>query len=232
MPNPMAAIAGVSGITSIIGGNRSANAATSASNTQAASAQAGIAEQQRQFEAIQKNLSPFISAGSSALAQQLALIGVGGQRAQAAEIAKIENGFGFQESVRQGENAILQNASATGGLRGGNTQAALAQFRPAMLQQAIDAQYQRLGGLAAGGQASAAMTGQAGQQSAAGISNLLAQQGQAVAGGQIAGATAFNQGLGGVGQAFGFALSNPAVQQSLFGASPQFPATPNFAGLY
>ena len=54
--------------------------------------------------------------------------------------------------VQQGQDAILQNASAIGGLRGGNTQAALAQFRPALLSQLIAEQYNRLGGLSSLGQ--------------------------------------------------------------------------------
>jgi hypothetical protein len=275
MPSIEVALGGISALGSIGGSRSSSRAASGASATQAASAQAGIDEQRRQFESIQQNLSPFINAGNSALAGQLALLGMGGGAqsrepswvaeaangpsgarrtlargmqglrsasevgaqdraftAQETAFAQIENSPGFQASIQQGENAILQNASATGGLRGGNTQAALAQFRPAMLQQAIDAQYQRLGGLAASGQNSAAMVGQAGQASAGNISNLLNQQGAAVAGGQIAGAQAFGQGLQGVSQAVGYGLSSPAAQTALFGASPQFPATPNFAGLY
>lgn len=256
MPGPILAAAGISAGASLLGARSSSNAADDAAEAQAASAQLGIDEQRRQFDAIQSNLSPFVDAGSDALSQQLALLGIAppveqrtgvlgaidqvtgrqqvgqtGAEAQQAAYDAIENGAGFQQLVQQGENAILQNASATGGLRGGNTQAALAQFRPAALQQAVDLQYQRLGGLAASGQNSAALTGQAGQQSAAGISNLLQQQGAASAGASLAGATAFNQGLAGVGQAAGVALSDPGIQSSLFGSSPTF-GTPSFTGLY
>jgi hypothetical protein len=105
----------------------------------------------------------------------------------------------MQALIQQGENAILQNASATGGLRGGNVQAALAQFRPQVLSQMIGQQYQRLGGLSQMGQASAAGQASAGLQSAGAIGNLLAQQGAARAGGQIA------QGVV-PGQTFGQAL--------------------------
>jgi hypothetical protein len=94
-----------------------------------------------------QGLDPFASAGAPALAQQQALLGLRGPQAQQAAIGAIEQSPAFQAQVRQGEEAILQAASATGGLRGGNVQAALAQFRPQMLQREIDLQYGRLGGL-------------------------------------------------------------------------------------
>ena len=95
------------------------------------------------------------------LGAQEDLLGLNGADAQGRAISQIENSPYFSGLVKQGENAILQNASATGGLRGGNTQAALAQFRPNMLAAAIDQQYQRLGGLTSLGQNAAAGVGNA-----------------------------------------------------------------------
>ncbi len=57
-----------------------------------------------------------------------------GMEAQQGAISGLEGSPIFQALARQGEDAILQNASATGGLRGGNVQGALGQFRPAALQ--------------------------------------------------------------------------------------------------
>ena len=88
--------------------------------------------------------------------------------------------------TQQGETAILQNASATGGLRGGNTQAALAQFRPQLLAQLIESQYSKLGGLVSIGQNAASGTGNAGQNSSNQIINALQQQGAASAGAALA----------------------------------------------
>ena len=99
----------------------------------------------------------------------------------------------FQALARQGEEAMLQQASATGGLRGGNLQGALAQFRPQMLAQAIEDQYSRLGGMTALGQQSAAGVGSAGMQSAGQIAGLLGQQGAARAGGTLGRAAPFAQ---------------------------------------
>jgi hypothetical protein len=105
----------------------------------------------------------------------------------------------FTSMLQQGENSILQNASATGGLRGGNTQAALAQFSPALLSQMINDQYSRLGGLTALGQNAAAGVGNAGMQTGSNISALLQQQGAAQAG------NALGQGQAVAGIANGFA---------------------------
>jgi hypothetical protein len=55
-----------------------------------------------------------------------------------------------------------------------------------MLNQLIEQQYGRLGGLTTVGQASAAGQASSGMHSASNISNLLANQGAALAGGQLA----------------------------------------------
>lgn len=173
----------VGGIT---GAKQAGEAAERAGQTQAAAAQAGIEEQRRQFDKLVELMVPYVTAGTGAMGAQQALIGLGGQEAQQAAISGIEQSPLFQSLVRQGEESLLQRASATGGLRGGNIQAALAQFRPQMLQQAIEQQYSRLGGLSTLGQASAAGQAAQGMASASNIGNLLANQGQAIAGGQMA----------------------------------------------
>lgn len=113
-------------------------------------------------------------------------------------VAQIEGSPMFQALARQGEEAILQNASATGGLRGGNVQAALGQFRPALLNQFIEQQYNRLGNMARVGQASATGVGAAGTEAATNIGNLLTQSGRAQAGSALAQGNAINQALGSV----------------------------------
>lgn len=173
----------VGGIT---GSGAAAEGAQDAAATQAGASQAAIDEQRRQFDAIQKLLAPYITAGTGAVGQQQAILGLQGAGAQQQALTGIEQSPFFQSVARQGETALLQNASATGGLRGGNVQGALAQFRPQLLNQLIQERFQNLGGLTNVGQASAVGQANAGQASAANIGNLLGQQGAAVAGGQIA----------------------------------------------
>ena len=199
-----------------------------ASDVQQQAAQGGIDEQRRQFDAVQKLLQPYTQAGAGALAQQQALLGMGTPEAQQQAINALQSGPQFQALQQQGENAILQNASATGGLRGGNVQGALAQFRPALLSSLIDQQYSRLGGLASLGQNAAAGVGNAGMSTGTNIATLLGRQGQAQAGGILGQQSALT---GGINQAFG-AVQGAGGFGQLFGGNTgsnlqaQFSQTP------
>jgi hypothetical protein len=184
-----ALIAGGASLLSGIIGGISAN---KAAKTQAASAQAGIEEQRRQFDVMQQQLSPYTQAGMSSLSMQQDLMGANGPEAQQRAIAMIQSSPEMAAMIGQGENAMLQNAAATGGLRGGNLQGALAQFRPQVLSSLISNRFNQLGGITQLGQASAAGVGAGAMQSGADIANLLQQQGAAQAGGQLAAGQAWN----------------------------------------
>ena len=187
-----AALGGIAfGGATLISGMAQADAAKSAAATQAGSAQVGIEEQRRQFDAVQKLLAPYVSAGQPALEAQQAFLGLRGPEEERAAIERISSGETFKALAGQGEEALLQRASATGGLRGGNIQGALAQFRPALLSSLIENQYTRLGGMTSLGQQSAVGVGNAGMQTGTNVANLLGQQGAAQAGGQIAQGKAF-----------------------------------------
>lgn len=196
-------------ITGYMGSKAQSSAAQTAAGAQEAATMMSIEEQRRQFDKLQEVLAPYVAAGTGgegvegALQAQQALVGLRGPEEQAAAIRAVEASPEMAAMVRQGEEALLQRASATGGLRGGNVQAALAQFRPQMLSQLINQQYERLGGLTRIGQASAAGVGAAGMEQAGAISNLLAQQGAAQAGAALASGQAQAQMWGGIGQTVG-----------------------------
>jgi hypothetical protein len=178
---------------SVVGGLIQSNAAGKAANAQTAAAQAGIA-------AIQKALAPYQQAGVGAVGGQQDLLGLNGPEKQQAAIAAIQASPQFTSMQQLGENRILANASATGGLRGGNTQGALAQFSPQLLSQLIDQQYTRLGGLSSMGANAAAGVGSATANLQGQIGS--AQAGQALAnGGALQGA--FSSGFGALGQYLG-----------------------------
>jgi hypothetical protein len=181
MPDPVTAL--VVGGTSLVSSYLQGEAAKSAAGTQAGAAQAGISEQRTAFDKLQALLQPYVDvggpgitglkpyaeAGAPAFEQQQALIGLRGPEAERAAIERISGGSRFQEMARQGEEALLSGASATGGLRGGNIQGALAQYRPALLSSLIEQQYGKLGGLADIGRETQTNLAKIGQASAAGV---------------------------------------------------------------
>lgn len=187
--------------------NRSASAqkkaAGQASAAQEASSMAAIEEQRRQFDAMQQLMNPYVNAGSSALTAQQNLLGLNGNQAQQDAVNGISNSAEFQTYLNQGQNSILQNASATGGLRGGNTQAALSQFSPQLLNQMISQRYSNLGGITSLGQNAAAGVGNAGMQSANNIGNLLQSMGSAQAGNALAQGQASANAWSGMSNAVG-----------------------------
>lgn len=197
MPDPVTGL--IVGGTSLIGGAMQSSAAKSAGAAQERAAMMGVEEQRAAREEMRRLLEPYVAAGGPALQAQMASLGLRGPEEQAAFVQQQEQSPIFQALARQGEEAMLQQASATGGLRGGNVQGALAQFRPALLNQFLTQQYERLGGMTALGQRSAAGVGAAGQETAGAIGNLLGEMGAAQAGAKL-----------GSAQAWGNVLSLPA----------------------
>lgn len=155
----------------------------------------GLAEMRYQFDAAQAILKPYVDAGGPALKAQQDMMGLNGPEAQRlAQSGLNQEATGLAQA---GEDAILQNASATGGLRGGNTQGALAQFRPQLLNSLIQQRFANLSGITTIGQNSAARQAGNAQQFGANAANLygsfgvnqsnLIQQGaQATAGNALA----------------------------------------------
>lgn len=181
--------------STLISGYMGAEAAGDASSAQAAASEAGIAEQRRQFDLIQKLMQPYVAAGGPALQAQQAMLGLGPAGSEQAQIDAVRRSPTFASMLQQGEESILQRASATGGLRGGNIQAALAQFSPQLLAQELETRYNRFGGMTQLGQNAAAGVGTAGMATGTNVANLLAQQGAAQAGGILGQARAWQGAL-------------------------------------
>jgi len=172
--------------TAVVSGYFANEAAEDAADAQIEGSEAGIAENRRQFDLVQELLSPYTQAGVGSLTAQEDILGLNGPEAQQAAISSIESSPEFTSLIKQGEEAILQNASATGGLRGGNVQSALSEFRPELLSQLINDKFTRLGGITGLGQASAAGVGAAAQNTGALNASLFADIGAAGAGEALA----------------------------------------------
>jgi hypothetical protein len=203
------AIGGAALVGGIYASNQASKAANNAAGAQTAADQAAIAEQQRQFDQVRQLLAPYVTAGNGALTSQQSLLGLNGNGAQAQAISALQSSPLYTSALAAGNRNILANASATGGLRGGNTQAALGQYAPQLLSAVIQQQYGNLSGLTSIGQNAAAGVGNAGMQTGNSISGLLTAQGAAGAGNALA------QGAAGVGYAN--ALTNALGAYSALG---------------
>jgi curli biogenesis system outer membrane secretion channel CsgG len=218
--------AGISLVGSLIGGN----AASDAANTQANAAQQGINTIQNYNNQSRTDLMPWLMAGQSSLGGLTSLLGLGGNGAQQSAIDNLQSGPLFQSLYRQGTNAILGNASATGGLRGGNTEGALYNLGSDTLNQVIQNQIANLTGLSNTGFQAGGLLGQFGQDTAQSIAQLLGAQGAARAGGQLGSASALTGALGNIGGLFGQggALSGifgGSAPLDLTGLVPAFPSS-------
>lgn len=213
----------------LVGGAIQNNAAGDAADAMAGASREGIAENRRQFDLVRKLLSPYVNAGTGALGSYQALSGALGPQKQQQAITALQGSPQFANLVQQGEDAILQNASATGGLRGGNTQDALAEFRSNVLSSLIDKQLGRMGSLTELGQNSAVGVGNASLSTGARNAQLLGQMGAAQAGGIVAGSNAITNALGGVGGFFAGrnavapATTAPVAPASNFGTGVVYP---------
>lgn len=181
-----AAVIGGSIVSGVMSSSAQSDAAEAAAGAQTAASDASIAESRRQFDKIQGMLAPYTNAGANAVQQQGNLIGANGPLNQVGAITDFANSPLYGILAGQGENAIRQNAAATGGLRGGNIQGALAQFRPNLLNSMIQQQFQNLGSLTSVGQNAAAGVGNAGMNSSNQVINALQQSGAAQAGNALA----------------------------------------------
>jgi hypothetical protein len=127
--------------------------------------------------------APFTEGGSAGLSSLLDLLGINGPEAQQRAMGIVQSSPALASVIRNGEESVLQNASATGGLRGGDTQRGLADFRSDAFAQELERQIGRLGGISNMGLQAVGGASGAGQNSTRSIADILGQQGQVRAGG-------------------------------------------------
>jgi len=185
--------------------------AEEAAAIQAQASREAIAEQRRQFAITQENLAPLIGQLKPAVNQENALLGLGGEEAQQAALAAFNLSPGQQFLRDQGEQALLRNTAAIGGLGGGNVRSALQKQGQGFASQALGEQLNRLASIRGGSQSAVLGQGQLGAQTASAIGSGL----QNAAAAQASGILAQNQGFG-----LGNALSGAATGASLGSAIP------------
>jgi len=171
-----------------------------AGQAQVDASKASVEEQRRQFDITQANLQPFLDAGTGALTQQQALLGLSGVPEQQAAFDAFTSSPGQQFLQDRGQRALLRNSSAIGGLGGGNVRSALVQQGVGFARQDFGNQFNRLAGLSGTGQATGVQLGQFGANAAANIGSILQDAGAARASGILGQAEGRRAGLGFVAQ--------------------------------
>lgn len=191
--------AGAGLVSGILGGK----GAKKAAKAQAQSDAQAIAEQRREFDINQVNFAPWLESGKEALGGQGDLLGLNGAGVQQTSIDALKASPLYQSLFRNGQDTILNNASASGGLRGGNIQSSLANFGSDTLAQVIQQQLANLGGLSGQGLSGAGGLGSLNANSADSISKLLSAQGDAKAGGILGATKSYQSAIPSIGNLLG-----------------------------
>jgi hypothetical protein len=182
-----AAILGGSAISAIAGSKASKKAA----KTQAAAADAGIAEQRRQFDLVRQDQQPWMTAGTAAL-----------NRLQDPTAFTASPGYDFRRS--EGTRDINNSFAARGGALSGNALKALSEFNQNIASSEYGNWWNQQAGLAGVGQAATNAVGQAGLQTGNNIANLLGNAGAARASGIQGQANAIQGGLSDLAGIYGY----------------------------
>ncbi len=189
-------------VKGIFGGGE-AKAAKKAGRVQEAASLRAAEGVDRRFEQTRQDLSQFRDAASPALGQFQSLLGLqqsGETPEQAAAnqqiaLSQIQASPGQQFIRQRAQRNLLRNASAIGGLGGGNVRSALVEQGAGFGAQDLQNQFGRLQNLISGGQNAAAQTGQFGAQAAQNVGQLQQQGAQARASGILGAQQAKSKGL-------------------------------------
>jgi hypothetical protein len=183
--------AGGSLLSSVLGGKGAKKAAAA----QAAAYQKGIDEQSREFDASQARFKPYSDYGLASMGQLSDFLGLNGADKQGVAYDSLKSSPAFTSRYNTGVDTILQNSSATGGLRGGNTQNSLANFGSNLFGDVLNTQIGNLTNGVGIGSGTVTTLGNLGQQNANSIADLLGRQGGAQASGILGQSNAYGNGI-------------------------------------
>lgn len=183
---------------SIIGSSSSKKASKKAQAAQIATLNRGIDTLNTQFDWAKGESEPFVQGGQDATNALLELLGlpVNGKATDPTQsIAALKGSPIYQALFNNGVDTTLANASATGGLRGGNTQDALARVGTDTLAKVYQDRVSNLSGVSGLGlQALTGLEG-LGAANAESVASLFGKQGDVTAGGILQRSAINNQML-------------------------------------
>jgi hypothetical protein len=201
----------------------SASAAGDAADAQSASAASNLALATKQYNTLQGQISPYLSAGQTGLTGYQDLLGANGNGAQGAAIGDIKNGAQYQGLMQTGNENVLANASATGGLRGSNTSNTLANTGISTLNNLITQKLAGYQGLIGAGQSALATSNGVSSNYQNAATNANNQQANAATSYAGSLSNSVNSGLGAITQgvnAYTSAGSAPASYGTTASGNP------------
>jgi len=213
----------IAAVSTLGGALISSHASQSAANTQAAATQQASNEQLQMYQQSRGDLAPWMNSGTMAMGGLNAFMGVNpdgsvnpnapGLRSftPADLTANLDPSYGFMKS--EGENAILDNASALGGIDSGKTRKDLMTFGENLASQEYGnawnrwtAQqgsiFSRLMGISSLGESAAAGVGNLGATTAGNYGNLVTSGANAQAAGTVGAANAYTGGINSLFQSY------------------------------
>lgn len=128
-----------------LGGNSSKKASRKAQAAGVAAETQAMNEIARQFDLTRSDYAPALSLLAPSVSALGDFAGLNGDEALQSRLGQVQQSPLLEALIRNGEEAVLQNASATGGIRGGNTQRGLADFRADAFNTALQQQLAQLG---------------------------------------------------------------------------------------
>lgn len=212
---------GLAAAGGIAGAAISSGATNNAAQTQSQAAQQANALQQSEFNTEQANEQPWLQAGQTALSEMQ-----NPSFQQPFTAADFQEDPGYQFQLQQGQQALQRSAAAQGGLMGGGTMKALANYSQGMAnsdyQQAYsnymnnqNTAFNRLASIAGTGQTATAGVNQAGQTAAGNIGANTMGAANATGAASIAGANAWSGALGSTGNSINNGLLNGQILSRL-----------------
>lgn len=189
---------GVIGATvgaAVIGAGASIYAGSKAANAQKSAANAGIAEQQRQYDQSRADLAPWRTTGGAALDKLSQLYGLGGQ---APDPSVFTASPGYQFRYNEGLRGIDRGAAARGLLHSGAAVKAEENFGQGLASSEFNNYSNTLQQIAGTGQTAANATVAAGANAANNITQAYGQAGNARASSYANTGSSINSGINNV----------------------------------
>ena len=177
-------------------------AETKAAEAEAAGLTEGIGEQRRQFDLTREDFAGIVERGGLAGEREAELLGLRGVGAEQSAIDAFIESPGQKFLRERGERAVLRNASATGGLRGGNVLRELQEQGIGFAAGRLGERQDRLRRVAAGGTGAVGTQAGIGANLSSNIARLQAERGGARASGIRRKAAGQREGITRVAQAF------------------------------